>query len=123
MQFLLYSLLGSLGMMLDLVIFYSLVEFGLAYQIANFIGYASGTLLSFGLQRKFTFRIKDRTIFRLILFFIIAGIGYLFSALLLWVFVELNSFDINFSKILTLPIVVFLQYFLNRSISFSNRFF
>ena len=58
-------------MMLDLVIFYSLVEFGLAYQIANFIGYASGTLLSFGLQRKFTFRIKDRTIFRLILFFII----------------------------------------------------
>ena len=123
MQFLLYSLLGALGMMLDFTVFYIVIEFSFSYQVANLIGYTSGTLLSFGLQRRYTFRVKNKTIFRLILFFVIAGIGYIFSAVLLWFFVEYHNFNIKISKIFTLPMVAVLQYLLNRKITFGKNFF
>ena len=122
MQFFLYSLLGSIGMLSDFAIFYVIVELDVNYQIANAIGYATGTTISFRLHRRITFRVQDRVLIRLILFFVVAGIGYTASTVMLWFFVELSGFNILFSKLMTLPIVALLQYLLNRNITFQTKF-
>ena len=105
-------------MLSDFAVFYVITESGVGYQIANFLGYVTGTLVSFSLQRKITFRTQDRTLFRLLLFVSIAGVGYATSVMLLWWFIEVNGFDVQYSKLATLPIVAVLQYLLNRSITF-----
>tara|TARA_B110000008_G_C16733535_1_gene469736 strand:- start:384 stop:758 length:375 start_codon:yes stop_codon:yes gene_type:complete len=120
MQFFIYSLLGSIGMLSDFAIFYVIVELDVNYQIAHAIGYAAGTAISFRLQRRITFRVQDRVLFRLILFFVVAGTGYASAAVMLWFFVELSGFNILYSKLMTLPIVALLQYLLNRNITFSK---
>jgi len=51
----------------------------------------------------------------------VAGIGYTASAFLLWFFVELSNFDVQYSKLMTLPIVAILQYLLNRNITFQKN--
>jgi len=118
MQFLLYLILGGIGMLSDYAIFFIIIESGLSYQISNFFGYLSGTIVSFSLHRNITFRAQDATLVRLFLFFSIAGLGYLTSAILLWVLIELNHIDEKLSKLITLPIVAILQYLLNRSVTF-----
>ena len=122
MQFFIYSLLGSIGMLSDFAIFYVIVELDVSYQIAHAIGFAAGPAISFRLQRRITFRVQDRVLFRLILFFVVAGTGYASAAVMLWFFVELSGFNILYSKLMTLPIVALLQYLLNRNITFQTKF-
>lgn len=109
-------------MSLDLFVFYIAVELSISYQIANLFGYSAGTLLSYSLQRRFTFRIENKATLRLLIFSSIAGVGYLVSVALLWFFIELNNFDTTVSKLFTLPIVAMLQYFLNKNVTFGKIF-
>lgn len=105
-------------MLSDFSVFYAVTESGIGYQVSNLLGYATGTLVSFGLQRKITFRTQDKTLIRLLLFISVACVGYAASAVLLWLLIELNGIDVRYSKLATLPIVALLQYLLNRSITF-----
>ncbi len=118
MQFLLYCLCGGTGVLSDYAIFRLALGLGAGYQGANAIGYLSGTLVSFVLNRKITFGVRDQVSRRLALFLGVAGLGYLVSAALMWLFVERFIIDERVAKILTLPVVVVLQFSLNRWITF-----
>lgn len=144
MQFLLYCLCGGIGVTTDYIIYTSALTFGLWYQAANVLGYLSGTLISFFLNRKITFDVCDNLVRRLIIFIGVAVIGFLVSALMLWLMVDIwsvqakiakfialpNYFyqvfgtdkaDAKIAKLLTLPVVVIIQFFLNRRITFSEK--
>lgn len=95
--------------------FLSLFE---GYQAANALGYLVGTLVSFTLNRHFTFGVRDRVAQRLTWFLTVAALGYLASAFCLWLLVEFASIDERIAKILTLPVVVALQFTLNRLVTF-----
>ena len=90
----------------------------LNYQAANAAGYASGTLLSFALNSRFNFRVTDKIALRLASFFSIALLGWLVSAALLQLLIGHYGLGKVISKLITLFIVVLLQYNLNRRISF-----
>ena len=120
-QFLLYCVIGASGVLLDFGIYLLLVQtkaIQLDYQIANAIGYASGTLLSFILNAKFNFRVTDKIALRFASFFSIALIGWLLSAGLLQLLVGHYGMGKVISKLITLFVVVLLQYNLNRLLSF-----
>ncbi len=118
MQFILYCLCGGIGVLSDYAIFRFALYVGQGYQAANAIGYLAGTLVSFVLNRKITFGVRDKVYRRLALFLCAAGIGYLVSAALMWLFVERGGLDARLAKILTLPVVVALQFSFNRWITF-----
>ncbi len=118
MQFLLYCFCGGIGVSSDYAVFYLSVTNGLWYQAANSLGYLAGTLVSFSLNRIFTFGMRDRILQRLAMFLAIASVGFATSALLLWLLVELIHLDPRIAKLITLPMVVVLQFFLNRRITF-----
>jgi len=117
-KFALYTICGGSGVLVDIATYTSLVLGGVDYQVANAAGYALGTLLSFFLNRHFTFKIYDNALRRMALFFLTAGIGYLISTALLWLLVEhlhLNPFS---AKLITLAIVLVVQFSGNRAITF-----
>ncbi len=151
MQFLLYCLCGGIGVSTDYLIYYSALTFGLWYQAANILGYLSGTLISFFLNRKITFGVHDNMGRRLVTFLGVGVVGFLVSALMLWIMIDVmsisaeisklvtlisklvavpnyilenlgsNKADAKIAKLLTLPVVVIIQFSMNRRITFSEN--
>ncbi len=120
MQFLLYCLCGGIGVGTDYTVFYLAVTSGMWYQTANGLGYLAGTLISFALNRVFTFKLRDRVLQRLTMFLAVAGAGLAASAFLLWVLVDHAFVDARIAKLITLPMVVALQFTLNRRFAFNG---
>jgi len=117
-QFIAYALCGGTGVLTDLSLYSLLVWSGVGYQWANAAGYAAGTLVSFVLNRHFTFRTYDNTLRRFGLFLAAALTGYLVSSGLLWLLVEQLGVNVFIAKLLTLAVVLVLQFSLNRAITF-----
>lgn len=120
MQFLLYCLCGGLGVSSDYLVYHLSIGHGMWYQAANVLGYLTGTLVSFTLNRIITFRQRDRVLQRLALFLGVATVGYTASAALLWLLVAQAGLDARLAKLLTLPMVVVLQFALNRRFTFQS---
>jgi putative flippase GtrA len=121
MQFLLYCICGGIGVTTDYLIYYLALSLGHWYQEANIFGYLSGTFISFFLNRKITFAVHDKLVRRLTIFLGVAAIGFSASALMLWVLVDVVLLDAKTAKLLTLPIVVLIQFFMNRRITFRSN--
>jgi len=119
MQFILYCLCGGIGVTTDYAVYYVAITQGVWYQGANVLGYISGTLVSFFLNRIFTFGVRDQMVRRLFFFLGVATIGFSASAMLLWLLVDVAHIDARWAKLLTLPLVVVLQFSLNRRITFN----
>lgn len=119
-KFIFYAFFGGMGVLTDLSSYTLLVLISINYQVANAIGYASGTLVSFFLNRKFTFKVKDKIVKRLLSFFGVATLGYVSSAILLYISVENLNINEFVAKILTLFFVLILQYSLNKKITFKG---
>lgn len=118
MQFLLYCLCGGIGVTTDYSIYYVALKFGVWYQAANVFGYISGTVVSFFLNRIITFSVRDKMAHRLAMFLGVATVGFSASAFMLWVLVDFIAVDAKIAKLFTLPVVVILQFSLNRRITF-----
>ncbi|MCG2583616.1 GtrA family protein [Massilia sp. TS11] len=119
-QFLLYCLCGGTGVLTDLAIYWLAVHAGVHYQLANVAGYVSGTLVSFALNRVITFNQRDKVGQRLAMFLAVAAVGYAASAALLAVLIGGFGLDARLAKVLSLPMVVALQFTLNRRFSFKQ---
>lgn len=119
-QFLLYCICGGSGVLCHAGMYYLFLKMGTDYTLANAIGYASGTLLSFILNRVITFNMRDQTARRFLLFAATAGLGFLASHGLLMLLVE----SLQISKMLALlpviPTVVVLQFALNKRFAFQQ---
>lgn len=121
MQFLLYCICGGIGVTTDYFVYYGAIKLSVWYQAANVMGYLSGTLVSFFLNRKITFGIPDQMVRRLVIFLGVAAIGFSASASMLWVLVDFMAIDARIAKLLTLPVVVLIQFLLNRRITFREN--
>lgn len=117
-QFLLYCFCGGMGVLSHLAVYGVALHLGLAYQFANALGYVCGTLLSFFLNRVITFGVVDKTGQRLMLFLLVALCGYLASAALLWLLVDVATMPRFWALLPTLPVVVALQFGLNKKLTF-----
>jgi putative flippase GtrA len=118
MQFIFYCACGGAGVASDLLIFYVTLLCGAWYQIANLIGYLFGTVVSFFLNREITFNVRDKVFIRLAFFMGAALVGFITSALLMWLMIDFLSVDAKIAKLLTLPAVIIIQYSINRRITF-----
>ena len=119
-QFVLYCFCGGMGVLSHLAVYTLALFCAVQYQVANALGYLAGTLLSFFLNRVITFGVVDKTSQRLLLFLMVAGCGYLASAALLWLLVDVAGLPKIWALIPTLPVVVALQFGLNRKITFRD---
>ena len=119
-QFFLYCYCGACGVFSDYSLYYLLLKNDLNYNIANILSYFLGTLISFWLNTRITFTLQDSMTKRFIYFLGVASIGFFVSAFCLWLFVRIFNIEPIFSKVIVLPLVVLIQFFLNRKYSFST---
>jgi putative flippase GtrA len=118
-QFLLYSFCGGCGVFADYTFYYLLLENDLNYNLANILSYFLGTIVSFWLNRGITFSVHDNIAKRFTYFLGVAGFGFIVSAFFLWLFVQSVFIEPVYAKVIVIPIVVFIQFSLNRTFSFA----
>jgi len=124
-KIIIYAVIGGFGATLDLLLFYALlINFDPKYYVLyHVIGYAAGTIFSFFMNLRYNFRLKEVILIRFIRFFIAAFIGFSVSTVLIYFLVSGSYASEAVSKIIVLVIVFFIQYFINKTFSFSARIY
>ena len=121
MKFFLYCLCGGTGIITDLIVYFISLRLGLFYMYANALGYLLGTVMSFILNRKITFGVSDKVLLRLAIFLCVALFGFSMSAIMLWFLINFYFVSEQIAKLFTLPVVMALQFFLNKQLTFNER--
>lgn len=88
------------------------------YVLANSISILIGITTSFFMNRNFNFKVKDHTPRRFIIFLLVGLSGLLISNIILFVCVDLMTFDKILSKLLSIILVVFFQFIVNKYVTF-----
>ncbi len=117
--FIRYAMIGVTGVTIDFLVFYFLAHHSqLHYQIANVISVSCGISNNFILNVFFNFKTKDNYFFRFMQFFGIGILGLVISAGLLWLFIDFWHLNELVSKGITIGIITFIQFNLNRIFTF-----
>ncbi|MFD5631739.1 GtrA family protein [Streptomyces sp. NPDC127072] len=119
-QLLRYSLIGGSGLALDLVVFLLLHNLaGMDEQFANAISTTLGIANNFVLNALFTFERRDRIVLRFLRFYAVGLTGIALTNLLFLVLTDALGIDANLVKVGSLPLVLALQFALNKKWSFA----
>jgi putative flippase GtrA len=119
-QLLSYTLIGGSGVVLDLVVFLLLHNAaGMNEQIANAISTTLGIANNFVLNARFTFERRDRLVVRFLRFYAVGLTGIALTNLLFLAFTDGLGIDANLIKAGSLPLVLALQFVLNRKWCFA----
>ena len=115
-----YTLIGGSGVALDLVVFLLLHNMaGMNEQFANAISTTLGIANNFVLNARFTFERRDRLVVRFLRFYAVGLTGIALTNLLFLAFTDGLGIDANLIKAASLPLVLALQFVLNRKWSFA----
>jgi len=115
----LYGIIGSCTATLDFLIFTGLTLWtSIHYIIANIISCSTGILCSFQLNRKYNFKVTDHTFRRMVIFFSVGIFGMFLSSVILHFCIDNMHWEELVSKLMSIVIVVIIQFFMNKYISF-----
>lgn len=115
----LYGVIGFCTATLDFLIFTGLTQWTpIHYIIANVISCSTGILCSFLLNRKYNFKVTDHTLRRMMIFFSVGIFGMFLSSVILHFCIDDLHWGELVSKLTSIVIVVIIQFFLNKYISF-----
>lgn len=118
----LYGLIGGFTSSLDFGVYTLLVEcVKMNYLVANCISVVVGITTSFILNRKYNFKVTDNTFRRFAIFMTVGLCGLMLSNLILYVCI--NKLEINtlISKLLSIVLVVLMQFLANKFITFKKK--
>lgn len=117
----LYGIIGCLSSGLDFCVYTFLVRIiGMNYLLANCISVVVGITTSFTLNRKYNFKVTDRTFRRFAIFFTVGICGMLLSNLILYVCIDELMMDSIVSKLLSIVFVVLIQFLINKFVTFKK---
>lgn len=117
----LYGIIGCLSSGLDFCVYTFLVRIvGMNYLLANCISVVVGITTSFTLNRKYNFKVTDRTFRRFAIFFTVGICGMLLSNLILYVCIDKLMMDNIVSKLLSIVFVVLIQFLINKFVTFKK---
>ena len=115
----LYGIIGSFSSGLDFLIYTFLVQLvGLQYLVANCISVIVGISTSFYLNRNYNFKVKDHTKRRFSIFLTVGLCGLVMSNLILYLCIDNLGMDKLISKLLSIVLVVFFQFLVNKYLTF-----
>lgn len=118
-QLILYGIIGSFSSGLDFVIYTFLVEImGLHFLLSNCISVMGGISTSFILNRNYNFKVKDHVKRRFCVFLTVGLCGLVASNIILFLCIDVMSMNKLLSKLLSIVLVVFFQFIVNKYITF-----
>ena len=115
-----YGIIGCISSGTDAILFAFFVYFLQAPELTvNIFTVCVGITISFFLNRKFTFKMKDHSARRYLRFFAVGICGLLLSELIIWAGNTANIETI-ITKLTSIVIVAIFQFVLNKTISFKK---
>ncbi len=121
-NFILYSIIGVSGVAIDFVLFLILFNiFNFDKSLSTIVSTTAGITNNFIWNSVLNFKVKDRIISRFISFYGIGILGLTLTLVIFVVFVDLFTYNANFIKLISIIIVVIVQYTLNKNISFKEN--
>ena len=118
-QFITYAFLGGVAMLSDILTFVLLYAiFKTPY--VNIISYTVGTIVSFTLNAKLNFNVKNKLVNRYIRFWTISIIGAIWSSVLMDFIIGQFNVTAFVAKLLVIPIVLAYQYFLSKKLVYNK---
>ena len=114
-----YLLIGIIASSIDVILFwlfYNILQQDIFF--SNAISVSSAALFSFALNSLYNFKKSDKVFLRLISFVWVIILGYFSGVYFILLLVNFFGIKAVMAKLLSLPLVFLLQYFLNSSISF-----
>ncbi len=107
---------------MDYTIYMLLVSHtNISYIVANCISVLAGIVTSFTLNRKYNFKVKEKTIKRFTIFLTVGICGMACSNLILYVCIDIIGVHELLSKLLSIVFVVLGQFIVNKYITFNQR--
>ncbi|MDR3563140.1 MAG: GtrA family protein [Negativicutes bacterium] len=120
-HFIKYSLIGCVGVSLDMVSFVVLSHILFwPYQLANAASVSVGITNNFFFNAFFNFGTTDRLLKRYFRFYSVGMIGLVLSAGLLYIFIEMALLNKVLAKALCIVIVALVQFNLNKKYTFKE---
>jgi putative flippase GtrA len=111
-------------MAIDLGLYFLLYSgLGMNPILATIISVAVAILFGFWGNQKYNFKVNDNIWKRFISYASINSVGMVLSIVFIYVFNSKLGFDAGIVKILSLGVIVAMQYLLNRIISFNKKTF
>jgi putative flippase GtrA len=121
-SFLKYALVGVVGLVVDMGLFYLFHELmGWYYILSNVLSSSLAVVNNFILNSIFTFKVKDKLLYRFISFFSVALIGMVLSSGILAVLIDGFNLPGMISKAIAVFFVAMIQYYVNKKLTFSER--
>lgn len=118
-QFVLYCLIGFTGATLDYVLYWVMFnKLGVSPDIASYLSMSVSIVNNFTWNSKYNFKKTDKFFNRLIKFYLVGISGMLLTSLVINVTYYVFHFDANIVKLLMIPVIAVIQFFLNKKISF-----
>lgn len=138
-----YGIVGIIGLIIDMSIYYLLVEkieihypftasikviLGISMNIrmldiliSNIISQTVAIVNNFILNSYFTFKVTNNKLKRFFSFAGVAAIGMIISSALLTLFIEYAGLSKMLSKIISIMIVAFIQFIINKYLTFKQK--
>lgn len=117
-----YGIIGGMSVVLDFIVFFVLTYFFPEYYLlANIVSVNCGIVNSFLLNRRYNFKVKDRFIFRFIVFYLVGMTGLLISSGILYLLVDRGGINLLVSKVMTIFVVTVFQFVLNKNVTFRQH--
>ena len=117
----LYGLIGSLSSGLDFCVYTLLVSvLSWNYILSNCLSVVVGIVTSFILNRRYNFKVTNKTAQRFSIFIFVGLTGMLLSNIILYCCVDLMHLNKVLSKLLSIVPVVLLQFLINKYITFKK---
>lgn len=124
-QFLKYFMVGGIATAVDWGTFYIFgVKLGFYYQLALVISFTLGSVTNYTLNKVFTFQNKSKKIAQQLGVHLgISAVSLLFNMFLMYVAVDIFSVSKMIGRIVTTIIMLIINFFLHKNITFNERFF
>ena len=121
-KFVTYLFIGGFAASIDVSIFIFLHELiEIKSLISHSISVPISAIFSFSANAYFNFKKSDLLFYRFISFSIVIGIGYLLGILIIFFIDNVLQLGGTIGKLVSLPFVVTLQFYLNSKITFKDK--
>lgn len=117
----LYGIIGSCSSGLDFSIYTLFVKVcDINYLLANCCSVLVGIVTSFVLNRRYNFKVTNHTARRFITFLCVGLLGLMLSNVILYLCIDYGSLNELVSKLLSIVLVVMLQFLVNKYVTFKR---
>lgn len=114
-EFLLYLVVGGVATIVEWILFFVLNKCSIHYEIATTAAYILSTLVNWFVGRLLVFKENRKSIFKEILEIYIASIvGLLMNLVIMWLAVDVLTFNEMFSKVSATAIVFFYNFLVRK---------